>query len=133
MDDTLRDCRKNGYVSTILGRRRLITDVRDQDSLTSKRQRNLSERIAINTVIQGSAADLIKIAMINVLNQLQTGNWKARLLLQIHDELVFECPEDELTALQEMVVQEMESAAELEVPLKVDVKTGPNWADCEPV
>ena len=133
MDDTLRDCRKNGYVSTILGRRRLVTDVRDQDSLKNKRQRNLSERIAINTVIQGSAADLIKIAMINVLKQLQTGNWTARLLLQIHDELIFECPEDEIADLQEMVVHEMESAAELEVPLKVDVKTGPNWADCEPV
>ena len=103
------------------------------DSLKNKRQRNLSERIAINTVIQGSAADLIKIALINVLKQLQTGNWTARLLLQIHDELVFECPEDEIADLQEMVVHEMESAAELEVPLKVDVKTGPYWADCEPV
>lgn len=133
MEDTLRDCRKNGFVTTILGRRRLVTDVRDPDTLKNKRQRNLSERIAINTVIQGSAADLIKIAMINVLSKLRGGDWQSRLLLQIHDELVFECPADELADLQQMVVTEMANATELDVPLKVDVKTGPNWADCEPV
>ena len=99
MQKVLEDCRRNGYVSTILGRRRAVQGVRDPFRSGSSRQRNLPERIAINTVIQGSAADVIKQAMINVHGRLRQASPHARLLLQIHDELVFEVPASELHSL----------------------------------
>jgi DNA polymerase I len=128
---TLVQARRDGYVSTILGRRRPVSGVRDPAWLSDKRQRNLPERIAINTVIQGSAADIIKRAMINVFRRLQHEQLQAKLLLQIHDELVFEFPPHERAQLETLVVEEMSSAANLAVPLKVDVHVGPNWAACE--
>jgi DNA polymerase-1 len=128
---TLAACRRDGYVSTILGRRRPVSGVRDPALLADKRQRNLPERIAINTVIQGSAADIIKQAMINVHRRLHAERFKAKLLLQIHDELVLEFPSEERERLESLVVEEMSSAAELAVPLKVDVHVGPHWAACE--
>jgi DNA polymerase-1 len=131
MEQVLIDCRKAGWVSTILGRRRPVQGVRDPRGQTNKYQRTLPERIAINTVIQGSAADIIKRAMINVYRRLQKEQLEARLLLQIHDELVFEFPPDEQDRLTRLVAEEMSGAAQLSVPLKVDVKTGPNWAACE--
>ncbi|HMC12308.1 MAG TPA: DNA polymerase I, partial [Pirellulaceae bacterium] len=127
---TLVQARRDGYVSTILNRRRPVSGVRDPASLTDKRQRNLPERIAINTVIQGSAADIIKQAMINVHRRLAREQLQAKLLLQIHDELVLEFPPDERERLERLVVQEMSSAANLAVPLKVDIHVGPNWAAC---
>jgi DNA polymerase I len=126
---TLADCARTGYVSTILGRRRAIRDVRAD----AGRQRNLAERTAINTVIQGSAADLIKLAMIAVLARLRCEGSPARLLLQIHDELIFEVSRDGLDGLARLATEEMAGAYRLDVPLKVDVKAGPNWADAEPV
>jgi DNA polymerase-1 len=123
----LEECPKTGYVSTILGRRRAIRGIRH---ITS-RQRNLPERTAINTVIQGSAADLIKLAMINVHRRLRSEQWRARMLLQIHDELVFEVPPDELESLGQLVVEEMSGVMQLAVPLKVDLKSGDNWAQCQ--
>jgi DNA polymerase-1 len=131
MDATLDTCRQQGYVCTISGRRRPVAGVRDRAARGAKRQRLLPERIAINSVIQGSAADLIKLAMIRLHRRLKQEPWQAKMLLQIHDELVFEAPPEELTALREMVVHEMTHVWELQVPLKVDVKTGLNWADCE--
>ncbi len=128
---TLAECRKKGYVSTVLGRKRTVQGVRDLSSLGDSRQRNLPERIAINTVIQGSAADLIKKAMINVHARMRREGFQARLLLQIHDELVLETPCEEIERLAALVSQEMESVERLEVPLKVDVKVGDNWAECE--
>lgn len=133
MKKVLEDCRANGYVSTILGRRRAVQGVRDPSRFGDSRQRTLPERIAINTVIQGSAADLIKQAMINVLGRMQREKLQARMLLQIHDELVFEVPSDELTKLASLVTEEMTAAGRLTVPLKVDVKAGDNWAECEPM
>jgi DNA polymerase-1 len=124
-DRLLADCRKNGYVTTILGRRRAIAGVRAD----AGRQRNLPERTAINTVIQGSAADLIKRAMIAIHHRLSARSWAARMLLQIHDELVFEVSPEELGDLAQMVAEEMAGKTPLSVPLKVDVKAGPNWAD----
>jgi len=124
----LADCLKSGYVSTILGRRRAIRGVRAE----APRQRNLAERTAINTVIQGSAADLIKQAMIAIHRRLRREGLAASMLLQIHDELIFEVASDELDALADLVIEEMAGAAALEVPLKVDVKAGPNWADAKP-
>jgi DNA polymerase-1 len=107
--------------------------VRSAAQRGTKRQRLLPERIAINTVIQGSAADLIKQAMINVHRRLQREKLKAKLLLQIHDELVLESPPEELSQLAMLVTEEMTSAGrDLTTPLVVDVKTGNNWAECEP-
>ncbi|MEX2174532.1 MAG: DNA polymerase I [Pirellulaceae bacterium] len=128
---TLQQCRRDGFVSTILGRRRPVSGVRDPALLADPRQRSLPERIAINTVIQGSAADIIKRAMINVHRRLQAEALQSKMLLQIHDELVFEFPPAERDRLTALVAAEMSSAAELSVPLKVDIKTGPNWAACE--
>jgi DNA polymerase-1 len=131
MEETLDEARAKGYVSTILGRRRPVQGVRSAASRGAKRQRLLPERIAINSVIQGSAADLIKLAMIRVHRRLANERWQTKMLLQIHDELVFEAPAEELPALRAAVVEEMSSVFPLDVPLKVDVKVGDNWAECE--
>ena len=120
---TLQDCRKRGSVETILGRRRPVQGVRDLTQVRDPHQRTLPERIAINTVIQGSAADLIKRAMIQVHRRLQREQLH-RILLQIHDELVFEVPPDERDTLTTLVIEEMSSAGKLSVPLKVDFKVG---------
>ncbi len=125
----LAECRTKGYVGTILGRRRSIEGVRTD----AGRQRNLAERTAINTVIQGSAADLIKLAMIAIHARLRREGFPARMLLQIHDELVFEVPLSRRDELAVLVNEEMVGAYPLEVPLKVDVKAGPNWAEAEPL
>jgi DNA polymerase-1 len=132
MERILAECHRNGYVSTALGRRRAIQGARDPASHEPSRQRNLPERIAINTVIQGTAADLIKQAMIQVHQRLQQEQLQAKMLLQIHDELVFEAPEQELDRLADLVVAEMSTVGAMSVPLKVDVKSGDNWAECEP-
>ena len=124
----LEDCLRSGYVSTILGRRRAISGIRN----ITGRQRNLPERTAINTVIQGSAADLIKLAMIQILRRLRRERRQAKLLLQIHDELVFEVPPDEIDILARLVAEEMGSAHPLSVPLKVDIQVGSTWANTEP-
>ena len=125
----LADCRKNGYVKTILGRRRAISGVREG----AGRQRNLAERTAVNTVIQGSAADIIKRAMIAIHRRLEKERLSARMLLQIHDELILEVPADQLNHLAALVREEMNGAWALNVPLKVDMKFGPNWAETEVV
>ncbi len=128
LNRVLADCQTSGYVSTILGRRRAIGGVRAEPG----RQRNLAERTAINTVIQGSAADLIKLAMLGIHRRLRTEGLSAKMLLQIHDELIFEAPAAEIDGLAALVVEEMAGAHPLDVPLKVDVKVGPNWADAKP-
>lgn len=133
MEKVLEDGRRNGYVSTILGRRRAVQGVRDSARSANSRQRNLPERIAINTVIQGSAADLIKQAMIQVHSRLRHESHSARLLLQIHDELILETPASELSSLVPLVVEEMSFAGRLKVPLQVDVKVGVDWAACEKI
>ncbi|MBN2473555.1 MAG: DNA polymerase I [Pirellulales bacterium] len=124
----LAQCRQTGYVSTILGRRRAIRGIREH----AGRQRNLAERTAVNTVIQGSAADLIKLAMVAIHRRLKRERLPARMLLQIHDELIFEVPSDQLHNLATLVIEEMVGVAKLRVPLKVDIKAGPNWADAKP-
>jgi len=129
LTELLEEVDRTGYATTILGRRRAITGIRH----TTGRQRNLPERTAINTVIQGSAADLIKKAMINLHTRLCKENHPARLLLQIHDELVFESPQESVDSLVETARAEMEAAFDLDVPLLVDVKIGDNWLDMEGV
>lgn len=127
-EQLLESCRKQGHVSTILGRRRAITGIRFKSSY---RGRNQPEREAINMQVQGSAADLIKVAMVNIHRRLKKEQRRARMLLQIHDELVFEVPPEEINDVSSMVRKEMTSAlsAELTVPLGVDMGVGPNWLD----
>lgn len=133
--EILTQCRKQGFVTTILGRRRAIQGVRDitvtRRGDPAGRQRNLSERTAINTVIQGSAADLMKLAMLNIHRRLKREEGQSKMLLQIHDELIFEVPPQELDAMEVLVREEMSNVLALSVPLKVDLKTGRNWAECE--
>ncbi len=120
-------------MSTILGRRRPVEGVRKPSTKGFSRNRTAPERIAVNTVIQGSAADIIKLAMIAVHRQLKHANLPARLLLQIHDELVLEVEQSALEQVAELVRAEMSGAIDLKVPLKVAVEAGPNWNDTEPV
>ena len=128
----LTECRQRGYVGTILKRRREITGVRPESTY---QQRNQPEREAINMEIQGSAADLIKLAMLNIHKRLKSEKRQARMLLQIHDELVFEAPPEELAATAALVREEMttsvESALNLRAPLRVDMAVGKNWLDVE--
>lgn len=129
LKQVLEDCRRQGYVTTILGRRRAIRGVRPH----AGRQRNLAERTAVNTVIQGSAADLIKLAMVAVHRRLAGECPAARMLLQIHDELIFEAPAEQIPRLARLVAEEMAGVCKLSVPLKVDLQAGPNWAELEPL
>ncbi|MFP3938587.1 MAG: DNA polymerase I [Phycisphaerae bacterium] len=131
IDEFLRQCvqvaRDNGYVRTMFGRRRRITNM---DSRNPQR-RALAERLAINSVVQGSAADIIKRAMVNIARRIREQDRPSRMLLQIHDELVFETPAEALDAEREMVVTELSGAADLKVPLKVDVGVGGNWMEAK--
>lgn len=130
---TLMDCRNKGYVTTMSGRKRFLKGIRDFDSLPDNKKKQLlePERMAINTVIQGSAADMIKLAMIEIHRQLRETNHSGRMLLQIHDELIFEVPEEDTESLANLVRNAMTTVLPLSVPLKVDVKVGNTWADCE--
>jgi DNA polymerase I len=121
IEATKAQCRVDGFVETLFGRRRLIPEIYAK----SFTDRSAGEREAVNTRVQGTAADLIKIAMIRVAHALEP--YRARILLQVHDELLLEVPEDELADVRECVVREMTHAAELKVPLSVNVATGANW------
>ncbi len=129
IDDVLTECHNTGFAKTILGRRREIVGIRPMRYGTL----NLPERTAVNTVIQGSAADLIKQAMIQVHRRLRDERSPSRLLLQIHDELVFEAPQGDVEALIALARTEMETALELDVPIVVDVSVGDNWLETKPV
>jgi DNA polymerase-1 len=133
MRQTLDNCRREGFVTTISGRKRFLQGIRDFSSLNPQQQKTLlePERMAVNTVIQGSAADLIKLAMIKIHRQLSDSSLPARLLLQIHDELIFEVHRDAVDQLARLVRAAMISAVSLDVPLKVDIKVGADWAACE--
>jgi len=133
MERTLVETAERGYVSTILGRRRAIQGIRDASRRGDRPQLMLPERTAVNTVIQGSAADLIKVAMISIHRRLRASDLHAKMLLQIHDELIFEAPPEEFPGLIDWVREEMVGVLKLDVPLKVDVKQGLNWAELEAV
>lgn len=126
MDDIVRQGTEMGYVTTILKRRRYLPDLRSRNY----NLRSFASRMAMNSPIQGSAADIIKLAMLRVDEALRKADLKAKILLQVHDELVLEVPEEELYAAAEIVRKEMENVMQLRVPLVVDVKAGPNWRDC---
>ena len=131
MDRNIAEGRAKGYTTTILGRRRPIPELQSGDPV----QRSFGERIAVNSPIQGSAADLIKVAMINVYKGLQQKLPDVRMILQVHDELIFEVPDEELEAAKRLVQDEMEGVGKqlaLSVPLKVDVGVGKNWRAAHP-
>ena len=125
MNRTLEGAARDGYVETVLGRRRAINGIKN----TTGRNLNTAERTAVNAVIQGSAADLIKRAMLEVSRGIRAEGLRAGLLLQIHDELVFEAPDEEIPALASLVRRAMVGAIAFDVPIKVDVAVGPNWLD----
>ena len=125
MNNQISFARDNGFVETILGRRRYLKDINSQNSIV----RGAAERNAINAPIQGSAADIIKIAMINIQNKLSSGNYSSKMLLQVHDELVFDVFKPELNEIINLTRNEMEQAYKINVPLTVDINYGLNWLE----
>ena len=128
LDSTIERAVKDGYVSTLYGRRRYLPDI-----ATRGPRRQGAERAAINMPLQGTAADIMKIAMINLDNEMRGSSLKSRMLLQVHDELIFESPVSEVEELAELLERVMMGAAELSVPLEVEVSSGPNWDDMSPL
>ncbi|MRX71762.1 DNA polymerase I [Bacillus lacus] len=127
MDDIIHEAKQKGYVKTLLHRRRYIPEITSRNF----NLRSFAERTAMNTPIQGSAADIIKKAMLDMALELKANNLETRLLLQVHDELIFEAPEEEVEILRKIVPEVMENAVELEVPLKVDYSHGSSWYDAK--
>ena len=125
IQDQIESARENGFVQTILGRRRYLKDINSANAIV----RGAAERNAVNAPIQGSAADIIKIAMINIHKRLIAENWKSKMLLQVHDELVFDVHNSELEKIQPMIKQEMEQAVVLSVPLEVEIGIGKDWLE----
>ncbi|MCP3929753.1 MAG: DNA polymerase I [Bacteroidetes bacterium] len=126
MDKCVKDAREKGYVKTLMGRRRYLRDINSRNSMV----RSHAERNAINTPIQGSAADMIKIAMINIHKALKEGNYKTQMILQVHDELVFDVPKTELDAVKPMIEEKMKNAIpSLKVPIVVESGIGNNWLE----
>ena len=125
INEQISFARSNEYVETVLGRRRYLKDINSRNGVV----RGAAERNAINAPVQGSAADIIKIAMINIQNRLNNGNYRSKMLLQVHDELVFDVFKPELNDIIELVKNEMEKAYEIKVPLTVDINYGLNWLE----
>jgi DNA polymerase-1 len=125
IDALIKEATEKGYVLTIFHRKRAIPELKS----TNKNTRQLGERLAINTPIQGSAADIIKISMLNIWNRLKREGLRTKMLLQVHDELLFEVPLEEKEEAKILIKEEMEKAIELSVPLKVDIGIGKNWAE----
>jgi DNA polymerase-1 len=129
IQEQILKAQKNGFVTTLLERRRYIPEINNKNQGI----RQFAERQAVNTPIQGSASDLIKLAMIKIHQQLGTGKLKAKMILQIHDELVFDVTQQELKELAGLVKDRMENVLKLDVPIKVDIKFGQNWLEMEEV
>lgn len=127
MNNVISKAEETGSVETLLGRKRPIIAINSQNKV----EKAAAERIAKNTPIQGSAADIVKTAMLNVSEALKETNSKARLLLQVHDELIFECPDDQATidATIALIKDKMENAVKLNVPLRVSIEYGKNWGE----
>lgn len=123
--EQVQTARKNGYVETLLGRRRYLPDIHSGNSVV----RSHAERNAVNAPIQGTAADIIKIAMIQIHELLNERKYRTKLLLQVHDELVFDAPDEEIKEVSALIKKTMESSVKIEVPLIVDIGVGPNWLD----
>jgi DNA polymerase-1 len=129
IDRVVREAREKGYVTTLLNRRRYLPDLFSPNRTV----RNFGERTAMNTPIQGSAADIIKLAMVNIRREMDAHGFKAKMILQVHDELIFDSPADEIDRLAALVMRCMENVLALNVPLVADVKVGPNWYDVKKI
>ena len=127
LEATKEQARRTGYVQTILGRKRVIQDINS----SNRQVREAAERMAINMPVQGTSADIIKKAMINLHREMLSRQLKSKMLLQVHDELVFEVPEDEMAEMRQLVPEMMVNAIKLSIPLKVETKTGKNWGEME--
>ena len=125
MNSIMEFARNTGYVETLLGRRRYIRDIRSSNGILRK----AAERNAINAPIQGTAADIIKVAMINIYKELNDKNLKTKMVLQVHDELIFDVPNDEVPTIMELVPRLMNQAISLKVPLEVEINSGKSWYD----
>lgn len=125
IETTKEQARKLGYVQTVLGRRRLISEINSYN----KQVREAAERMAINAPVQGTSADIIKIAMLDVYREMKKRDLESKMLLQIHDELLFEVPEEEIEEMRSLVSEMMPGAMKLSVPLKIDIKLGKNWGE----
>ena len=121
------EVKKTGYLETVCGRRRCIPEVNSPNYQI----RQAAERMAVNMPIQGTAADIVKIAMINIDHAMTRKQLRSRMILQVHDELIFEVPKDEITTMLEIVQELMPGALDLSVPLKVEIKTGTNWGSLD--
>ncbi|MBI4186437.1 MAG: DNA polymerase I [Chloroflexi bacterium] len=128
LESTKRQARELGYVQTLLGRRRYIPEI----TSANRQVREAAERMAINMPVQGTSADIIKVAMVKLYREMEGRRLKSKLLLQVHDELIFEVPPEEFAEMRQLVPGVMSTALELSVPLKVDIKTGRNWGEMEP-
>ena len=127
MNQIKEDAKKSGYVSTFFGRKRYIQELKSND----KRVQAHGERMAINMPIQGTAADILKIAMIKIQSQITENKLNSKMLLQVHDELIFECPEDEISEIKNILDKLMTNSLELLVPLKIEYKLGKEWGNME--
>ena len=127
MYDVVEEAKKKGYIDTIYHRRRYIPELASKNFMVRK----FGERVAMNTPIQGTAADIMKIAMIKVYKALEENHLKSKILVQVHDELLIETAEDEVEIVKKLLVENMESAASLEVPLKAEVEIGKNWYEAK--
>ena len=126
IDKTIEEARKTGYVTTLSGRRRMIANMNS----SNHNLRSNAERMAVNTPVQGTAADMVKFAMIALHQEIESSGRRARMVLQVHDELVFSLPEEEVKEFEPVVRERMQEALPLDVPLRVDTKTGKTWAEC---
>jgi DNA polymerase-1 len=124
---TIEQAREDGYVTTLLGRRRPVTEIR----ASNRQTRSLGERLAVNSVMQGTAADIIKKAMVSIHRRLRDEGRSARLVLQVHDELLLEVPDAEVSKAKQLVREEMTGAYPLDPPLEVDVGTGDDWHEAK--
>lgn len=129
IEKQIKRCQREGFVTTILGRRRYIPEINGKNQAV----RQFAERQAVNTPIQGSASDLIKLAMIDINKEINGKGLKSKMVLQVHDELLFDLPEDELYVLVNLARERMENVLKLDVPMKVDIKKGHNWLEMEAV
>ncbi|MGI1779766.1 DNA polymerase, partial [Streptococcus uberis] len=127
MDSIVREAKDKGYVETLFKRRRELPDINSRNFNV----RSFAERTAINSPIQGSAADILKIAMINLDKALEEGRFKTKMLLQVHDEIVLEVPKDELEKVKQLVKETMEHAVDLSVPLRADENSGKSWYEAK--
>ena len=125
LEATKQFAREKGYVQTLLGRRRSIPEINS----ANRQVREAAERMAINMPVQGTSADIIKVAMVKLYGEMQQRQLKRKILLQVHDELLFEVPQEEFEEMSQLVSETMSTSLKLSVPLKIDIKSGQNWGE----